>query len=192
MSLESSMMPEELPADSGLLASYPVALSYPLTILIVDDEVVFTTLIARQLRALQEAFPQSVIEVVHDWTSAIRAIQAEPPPSVALLDLKMPGPDGSSELDLKQAVAKAMELDERTAVVVITGHRKEDVEALLVGSSIEVLEKGQSLWHPGNIIRAIVRALDRKQCADAQDRFLKVRGIVETLKNLGYGTPETT
>lgn len=183
-------MTEESP-DGGLMASYPPALSIPLHILIVDDEESFAGLVARQLNSLQEAFPRALIEVVHTRDEAERIIASEPPPNVALLDLKLPRVDGAPDMTLREAVERAMKLDERTAVVIITGHRKEDVEELLIDSHIEVLHKNPSIWLPGNIIRAIVRALERKQLAEAKGRFSKVRGIVETLKQLGYGSPET-
>lgn len=182
-------MSEEYTAAS-LMASYPPALSTPLHILIVDDEKSFAELMERQVHALQDAFPRAVIEVVHDWTEAIRAVQSEPPPSVTLLDLKMPGPGGEL-LELREAVKHAIEFDERTAVVIVSGHRRSDIEELLVDSRIEVLHKDESLWKPGNVIRALVRAMERKSLAEEKGRFSRLRGIVDELKSRGYATPET-
>lgn len=178
-------------SPDDLFASYPEALSAPLRILIVDDEVSFAAVMEIQVRVLQESFPRAVIEVVHNWTEAIRAVQAEPPPSVTLLDLRMPEGNGAPFVELREAVRRAIEFDDRTAVVIVSGHRRADIEELLVDSQIEVLQKDSSLLSPGNIIRALVRAMERKSLAEEKGRFSRLRGIINELKSRGYATPET-
>lgn len=157
-----------------------------LHLLVVEDDTAVVLMVEIQLKAILVAFPKARIDIVHSWEAARAIIYAEPPPSVTLLDLALPGSE------MLETIKRAVEIDERTAVVIMTARNPDEVEKLLADSNIEVLLKGPTLWLPGNLIRAVFRALERKSLADAKGRFSKVRGIVEDLKRLGYATPETT
>ena len=180
-------------SPDSLFASYPPAISGPLRILVVDDQADFALLITRQFRELQLAFPLSQIEVVHNWEAAMRAVRADPPPHIALVDLKMPESDGELSFpDLKEAVRRAVAIDEIVAVVIVTGTKIADVEDLLVNDRIEVLHKDSSLWNPGTLVRAAIRAMERKSLADERGRFAQLWNIVSELKRTFADAPTKT
>jgi len=162
------------------------ALSTPLQILIVEDDHNMALWVTKHLDPLKEAFPRASIAVVHTWADAEKVIAADPPPNVALLDLSLP------DSKMVETINRVPMIEERCAVVIITGHNKDDVEKLLVDKKVEVLEKKPSLFGTGTIIRAIVRAWERKALQDEVQLFKGARSIVYELKSRGYGTPENS
>lgn len=162
-------------------AALPRAVSVPLHVLIVEDDSHMAEWVQQHIEPLRAAFPRAVIEIVSTWLAAQSAIACEPPPNVTLLDLTLP------DSTMLETIARVSIIEQRSAVVIITGHKTEDVEALLVDSRVEVLHKSPSLFMPGSIIRAIYRALARKEMADEQQRFKGLREILSTLAEKGYG-----
>lgn len=169
--------------DGALMASYP---AQGLAVLIVEDEPTMAYCVRSQVNAIQEAFPNAVIEVVSTWEQASGVIYAEPPPTITLLDLSLPGST------MVETIKRATEIDSRTAVIIITGHKRDEVAKYLGNSKIEVLHKEPALWGSGNIIRACVRAMERKSLEEEKGRFSRLRAIIDELKSRGYATPETT
>lgn len=161
------------------MASYPAQV---LHILIVEDEPAVANFVKAQVDAIHDAFPNALIEIVGTWEQASAAIYAEPPPTITLLDLSLPGST------MLETIKRATEIDARTAVVIITGHKREELSKYLGDSKIEVLHKEPSLWAAGNIIRACVRAMERKSLAEEKGRFAQLRSIIQELKQRGYST----
>lgn len=170
-------MSELAAIDAGL----PRAVSTPLHVLIVEDDTHMAEWVQEHIKPLRAAFPRATIEIVNTWLAAQAAIASDPPPNVTLLDLTLP------DSTMHETIARVSIIEQRSAVVIITGHKTEDVEALLVDRRVEVLHKSPSLFAPGNIIRAIYRALERKSMADEQQRFRGLRDILSTLAEKGYG-----
>lgn len=155
--------------------------------LVVEDDRTVAYFVEGQLAAIREAFPHAVIQLVHTWKDAGRVIFADPAPTVILMDLSMPGSTR------EETIARVAEIEERSAVIIITGHNEDDVRRMLGESKVEILRKDPRLMSQGFLIRAIVRALSRKQLADEQGRFAKLRTIIQELKNRGFSdAPETT
>lgn len=127
----------------------------PLHILIVeDDEGVSRLLSGKLASALEEEFPGVRISRTGSRQDAERIIAMEEPPDATVLDLVL------TDSTLEQTIGVVKAFEKRTAVVIITGHRKEKVEELLLDSAVEVVEKTPGMW--GSITRAVVRAILRK------------------------------
>lgn len=154
----------------------PAALSDPLRILIVEDDKMMAEWVSKNISPIRDVFPAAEITIVHEFDEATHIINLNPPPHAVLLDLGLP------KYTWQEVVVKVSEIEERAAVVIITGHKKTDVEALLVDKNVEVLEKEPGLWAPNNIIRAIVRALERRKLAMEKKNFSEVRNMICRLK----------
>ncbi|WP_029896528.1 response regulator [Desulfohalovibrio reitneri] len=97
-------------------------------VLLVDDEIEFVTTLAERLE-LRGFKPL----VVHDGESALRALadaDSDPPFQAVLLDLRMPGMEGTE-------VLRRMDPGMRARVVVLTGHgsEKERRECMDLGAA---------------------------------------------------------
>lgn len=95
------------------------------SLLLVDDDVTFTTVLSRALAKRGFA-----VIVAHDVDAALQ-LAREAPPEFAVIDLKMPGDSG---LVLIQALK---ELDEATRIVMLTGYASiaTAVEAIKLGAT---------------------------------------------------------
>lgn len=154
----------------------PAALTDPPRILIVEDDKMMAEWVAKNISPIRDVFPAAEITIVHELDEALSIIKQDPPPHAALLDLGLP------KYTWQEVVVKVSEIEERTAVVIITGHKKTDVEALLIDKNVEVLEKEPGLWAPNHIIRAIVRALERRKLALEKKNFSEMRNMIGKLK----------
>lgn len=154
-----------------------------LHVLIVEDDQLLAKLIEHHVGPIREAFPDAIVTVVHEWLDARQYLEQEPAPNVVLLDLSLPGSE------LLETIARVDALEERSALVIITGHRPEEFAGLFQ-SKVEVLLKTPSLWNPGTIMRAIVRALERKEVEQQASRFAGIRDIINQLHSHGYGPTE--
>jgi two-component system response regulator RegA len=94
------------------------------SLLLVDDDVTFTTVLSRALSKRGFA-----VTVAHDVPSALQLARAAPP-EYAVVDLKMPGDSG---LMLIQALTA---LDQETRIVMLTGYASiaTAVEAIKLGA----------------------------------------------------------
>lgn len=151
-----------------------------LHVLIVEDDKLLARLIEHHVGPIREAFPDAIITVVHEWPDARKYLETDPAPNVVLLDLTVPGSE------LLETIARVDALEERSALVIITGHKPEEFMGLFK-SKVEVLLKTPSLWNPGTIMRAIVRALERKEIEQQDARFAGIRDIINQLHSHGYG-----
>lgn len=95
------------------------------SLLLVDDDEIFTEVLARALGRRGYA-----VSVAHDVEQGLK-LARENPPEYAVIDLKMPGPSGLS-------LVKALkELDEETRIVMLTGYSSiaTAVEAIKLGAT---------------------------------------------------------
>lgn len=151
-------------------------------VLIVEDEPTMAGWVALTLEPLRVMFPGAKIEVVHSWKEAQQIIYAEPAPTIILLDLLMP------DSTLMQTLAQVPGIEERSALLIITGQHRDDVDRGLMGRKVEILQKGADIARPNAIISAITRALERKALLKEQQRFASLAEIIEALHAKGYGT----
>ena len=114
-------------------------------LLLVDDDRVFCTVLARALtkRGYEVA-------LAHDVESAL-SLAMRNPPAYAIIDLKMPGPSGLT------LVAKLKALDDQTRIVVLTGYAS-------IATAIEAIKLGavHYLAKPADADE-ILAALHRKE-----------------------------
>jgi len=118
-------------------------------ILIVDDEEDFAGTLAERLELRGYA-----TQVAHSAEDGVAASQAETPPHVVILDLKMPGMDGiEALLHIKRASPE-------TEVIMLTGHGS-------TAAGIEGMKRGlfDYLMKPveiGELLAVIERALAQR------------------------------
>lgn len=152
-------------------------------ILVVEDEPIMAGWMLSVLEPLRTFFPGAVIDVVHSWKDAQAIIFAEPAPTIVLLDLLMP------DSNLAQTLSQVPSIEDRCALLIVTGQHRDDVEKGLHGRRVEILEKGPETSNRRSFISAITRALECREKRAEQERFNSVRSIIEELHAKGYGTP---
>ena len=135
---------------------------YNSRILIVDDEVDFAKGIARQITA---AFPECRVELAHNGTDGLAALEAFAP-HVMLLDLRLPGMDGHEVLH--QVKARYPDV----SVVILTGHGT-------VATAVSALRSGawDFLTKPvrgEDLIRSLSKAFERSHLLGENQRLTQL------------------
>lgn len=175
---------EPAPQPEATLDACAPITSAPLYILIVEDSETVAAVIERTIGRLREWFPDAVIQAVTSWADAIRYINADPAPDLTLLDLTLP------DATMHESIARVKHLEERTAVVIITGQKRETVEERLIDSEVEILEKNPSLWAGDGIIRAMARAMLRRNRVASEARFSRIDDYLTRIKANLNASPE--
>ena len=135
-------------------------------ILLVDDEVVFTSNMSKLLTSRGYR-----VSAVNDGQSAIRALQ-ENGYDVVVLDLKMPGMDGITTLK------EIKKLGLFTETLILTGHGSIDtaLEALKLGA-YDYLTKPCEIE---DLVEKIEGAWSKKDRAEQRDMQEKIKKVVES------------
>lgn len=128
-----------------------------LRILIVEDDPLFSEIAAGLVRPILDAFPESVVVSVQTAEAALKAISEIPTPDVTLLDLTLP-PFG-----VEETLRHLSTLEEKTAVVILTGHKEEFVRQFIGQRDTPIIEKTKAMANPGILTLAICAAVERYQ-----------------------------
>lgn len=177
MSESISQLPK--PA-SGLFAS--VASTERIHILIVEDEASMAQWLDSCMGDIRASFPLAVIEIAKTWGEAKAIIFGEPPPTIVLLDLTMPDSDSMHTL------SQVPLIQGRSALVIVTGRSKEEVDSILGPQTVEILHKGPEMT-ARSIIAGMLRAMKNKAQTARKERFAELDGIIKALDAKGYGQP---
>lgn len=167
----------------------------PVHVLIVDDERDVAEWVERCQQPIRDTFPGAKIQKAYSWvdfrdsngqfhTGAKTIIFSDPPPTIVLLDLTMPDSDAMTTLSQVPAI------EDRSALLLVTGRSREEVEGILFPRKVEILSKSEEgSMMPKTILAAMIRALKRRA---SESRFTAIEGILERLYSKGYGpTPPT-
>lgn len=132
---------------------------HAIRILIVEDDPKYSEIAEGLVRPILEAFPDSTVTVVRTAEAALEAVSgmSVAPPDVMILDLVLP------PLGMKETLALLDQFEERTAVVILTGHKKELVETFMGTRKTPVVGKDEALLDRGLLTRAIVVAVELYQ-----------------------------
>lgn len=148
-------------------------------ILIVEDMESMAHYIGRLMKPIRDEFPGSTVTTVATFDAAMEIISEINPPDIVLLDLTLP------PLSPAETIARLHEIEDRSPVVIVTGHPKEHVEKLLGEHQAEVVYKTDMLKGSGVLFRAILRAVE-KFCGESQtrQRYASLYARIDTLKQL--------
>jgi CheY-like chemotaxis protein len=149
----------------------------PIHIVIVEDDRNFAAIECDLVRKLIDKFPGSIVQVVTTMAAALALAAEVIPPDVMLLDLSLPPltpPETLSHLDT---------LEDRLAVVIVTGHTEAEVRAI-IGSKRDtpvVMKTPELLDNNGGILhRAIVAAVD----GFLDRKYAKARARLDMLRRV--------
>lgn len=127
-------------------------------ILIVEDDERFASIAVNLIQPIMKAFPGSSVLHVKTIDAALVAVSEMVAPDITLLDLTLP------PSNLQDTLAHLDTLEDRTAVVIVTGHSEEEVRRIIgqrptpvVLKSLELMEK------PSALMTAIYIAVDAFQ-----------------------------
>lgn len=176
------MNPETQLEDPTLQASSTKPNSN-LKILVVEDDNITGTLIIHTLDQLKAHFPNAQIVLVKTWLMAMVSLCETPRPNIALLDLSLP------DSDWHQTIDHIPMIENECPVVIVTGHSEAEVEKLLRGKNVQVVQKGGAgLEWADKLITAMMRAIDHWHAV----RYAKIAEGLNIMKALNekYATPE--
>lgn len=176
--------PAEQPRRSGIFSISPIS-TERIHILIVEDEVSMADWLTSCMGDIRASFPLAVIETAKTWKEAKAIIFGEPPPTIVLLDLTMPDSDSMHTL------SQVPLIEGRSALVIVTGRTKEEVDRILGAHTVEILQKGPSMT-ARSIIAGMLNAMKSKRAVAREDRFAALDAIVRELHAKGYATHSQT
>lgn len=136
------------------------------------------SLLTSFMAPVKEEFPHSEVNVVHNFEDAKRIIQSIPAPDIALMDLSLP------PLKHQETISRLHEIEGRCAIVIVTGHRPEEVRKLLGGREIEIVHKEpgmiQKLFNAMHTALARINGKDHidKAYEEAWDRLRALKSII--------------
>lgn len=147
-----------------------------LNILIVEDDPVMGPYIIAEVSALRTKYPDATLTLVRTKESALRIVRDNFPPDAVLLDLTL------EDSGFEETLASVDEIDERSAVVIITGHSRDRIKPMLRNSQIEIITKKPDTINGSTLIRALCRALLRKNDATQRikDNITKLREFIDS------------
>lgn len=144
-------------------------------ILIVEDDDNFAAVASTLIQPIMRAFPGSSVLHVKTIEAMLAAVAEIAAPDITLLDLSLP-PSG-----IRETLAHLDALEERTAVVIITGHSREEVRAIIGQRATPIVEKSPALIEqPGLLLAAIYMAVEVFQ----NHRWAKWRSNLKILKGV--------
>lgn len=143
-------------------------------ILIVEDDTLFGELVLRKIELIRDKFPMAEITLVATMKAATRIVSEDPAPDVTFLDLSLP------DSDFEQTIASIPMLDERTSIVVVTGHPEARVRQRIENQSIPIVLKDGELLKGDSILRILIGAFMRNRRADRdiESNLQKLRELV--------------
>lgn len=151
--------------------------SESLRVLIVEDEEAVSGRIAELIQPLLAAFPGSMVTIVRSKAEAWRTIDKIPAPHVVLLDLAL------EDSFIDDTIASVEAMEERSAVVIVTGSSRERVMKTLKSKTAEIIEKTDFILsgEPSLLVGAIARAMSgwRKRRFERLDALIARAKVVE-------------
>lgn len=106
-----------------------------LRILIVEDDLSMARMLAHLMDPIRAEFPNSEVDMVHNFEDAKRIIQGIPPPDIALMDLSLP------PLRHQDTISRFHEIEGRCALVIVSGHSPNEIRKLLGERQIPIVHK---------------------------------------------------
>lgn len=147
----------------------------PIRILIVEDDPLYAEVVNRLVRPIVAAFPGSSVITVNTIEAALQLIAQMPAPDLTLLDLTLP-PSG-----MKETLAHLEAMEERTAVVIVTGAKEQFIREIIGPRDTPIVEKTADLMRaPGPLMRAICIAVELFQ----NRKWARVRENLTLLKQV--------
>lgn len=133
-------------------------MSAPIRILIVEDDPLYAEVVRSLVQPILNAFPGSSVTAVRTMEAALAAVAALDAPDLTLLDLTLP-PSG-----MEETLAHLDALEDRTAVVIVTGQKEELIRRIIGDRKTPIVEKTLALPNaPGPLMTAIYLAVDAFQ-----------------------------
>jgi len=143
-----------------------------LRILIVEDDAIFLSVLNQKLSAIWKEFPDAEITMVRTLWRALDIAKRSPAPDIILLDLSL------LDANPTETAAKIHELQNRSSVVIVTGHSIEELKKLSLGDDVEILVKDSEIWKGARIIEAMLRSLKKKN----EPATSEIYGILEKIR----------
>lgn len=146
-----------------------------LKVLIVEDRENVQSIISSVLQMLSEQFPKLKIQTVTRLDEALAIIRGEGCPDLVTLDLAL---DDSTP---ENTMLYVREIEDRCAVVLVTGNKTDGFNEMLAELKVEVIKKGSRWLEDNTFVLAIARALTRGTQRRMQRRLDKMRTLMEEL-----------
>lgn len=144
----------------------------PMKILIVEDDLNgLGMILSTRLKPLKSRFPDAEIILVNRMEDGLRVVGEMPHPDVTFLDLGLP--DSAWE----KTARRVNEFDDKSPVIIITGHAEEQVREIMRRPEIEILVKNPDMF--GKLFAAIARALTRGRTGNLERARQNIRMMRE-------------
>ncbi len=143
-------------------------------ILVVEDDIPFSSLMERFVKPLVDAFPRSELMIVHTLESALEEIARTPSPDITILDPNLP-PHG-----MEDTFKHLDSIEDRTALVVVSGFPKSEIEKQLAGRETPFSTKLDLVGNWAildDLIYRAVRLFQKRGRAIAEADLEIIRGI---------------
>lgn len=117
-------------------------------------------------------YPDALIILAPNLAKAKQYLAEEPPPDVVILDIGLP------DSTWMETLAEVPSIEERSGVIIVTGHPESEVRAFLNAPEVEIVHKDNTMWR--NLIAAFVRLFERrsKHLARADECLTEVRQLL--------------
>lgn len=147
-------------------------------ILIVEDENTMSMIMSKIVGPIVENFPNSTIQIATHLYEALDVVARTPAPDIVLLDLSLP------DSTMENTIAKLTQIEDRSPVVIVTGHARESLESLLAGRDTEFIQKQDAdFFKSGYIIGIILRVLQRRKRRDFEQMDTNIERMRTLLAN---------
>ncbi len=151
-------------------------------IFVVEDDPGMGIVLRMNLKRLLDRFTGSVLVIARTYGEVRERLLRYPPPDFIILDLNLP------DSNMEETLSHYEELQEHSAVVIVTGQSKEKVMALLRNpEKAEVISKTAGGLDGNMLIAACARALNWKRERDTQRAMDNINVMHELL-----GAPDDT
>lgn len=152
----------------------------PLRILVAEDEPSMAMVIRNRLGKLREYFPLATIEDYLTIEEAAERLKRTPYIDVLILDLSFP------TSSFEETIARLDEFGTHSAVVLVTGRKRDEVQEMVGNRVIEVVEKGPEIFD-GTLFEAMYRALFARRNKVIEEELSRVDRILETFNSIPNG-----
>lgn len=147
----------------------------PIRILIVEDDPNFAEVALNLVQPILRAFPGSTVTTVGTIEAMLKAVAAIDRPDITLLDLTLP-PAG-----VRETLAHLDSLEDRTAVVIVTGTQEELVRAIIGERDTPIVVKTPDLYRKPDIL---TKAITNAVAAFQKRKWAQMRADLEILRNV--------
>lgn len=140
----------------------PVDKRTGMEILIVEDQIPVAEIVSIVIRRVFERFPGCKVRYVRFLSEALEIINRHAP-DVVVLDLLLADPDSSME----KTLSHLDEIEERSPLVILTGHDPAEVRKLIPDSKVEIVAKDSMIegrdWFFNLLLNVRQKWLDKRQ-----------------------------